>query len=351
MQQGLYEGYVQMEEYCKDHKYRYPMFKRVCTDVSSALYGGVLRSFNRQHISDKTKTNEFKESFAVIKQNVVKINESELEKHITFEEEDFNNLESIAARSPFRKVFEQIWNNVYDNLKPESAITDINEYNNEEICTFIVKKYCAFLPMWTNIMGILIDPSGDHISNAPAEYTFYLQKHIFLDDKSLRPWDFIKIDRKDAASSLKELRYKYNMFDVQQKDAPKSTILERKRKEDVLKHDVNRKYECDILQDKKEKQIETEQEYCISRKHIDEQKKNELKVSDISQIEALQEQIDEIRETEIEVCDISQVETVEKYFESLPLWSDCEAMLNKRYQHISADESSGAKPKIYKNTN
>ncbi|XP_037823707.1 uncharacterized protein LOC119612057 [Lucilia sericata] len=38
-------------------------------------------------------------------------------------------------------------------------------------------------------------------------------------------------------------------------------------------------------------------------------------------------------------------------FERLPLWSDCEAMLNKRYQHISADESSGAKPKIYKNKN
>ncbi|XP_065368955.1 uncharacterized protein LOC135961383 [Calliphora vicina] len=38
-------------------------------------------------------------------------------------------------------------------------------------------------------------------------------------------------------------------------------------------------------------------------------------------------------------------------FEKLPLWSDCEAMLNKRYQHISADESSGSKPKNSKNKN
>ena len=32
-------------------------------------------------------------------------------------------------------------------------------------------------------------------------------------------------------------------------------------------------------------------------------------------------------------------------FTKLPLWSDCESVLNKRYQHISADESSSSRPK------
>ncbi|XP_037819937.1 uncharacterized protein LOC119609284 [Lucilia sericata] len=36
-------------------------------------------------------------------------------------------------------------------------------------------------------------------------------------------------------------------------------------------------------------------------------------------------------------------------FEKLPLWPDCEAALNKRYQHIAADESSSSRPRFNKN--
>ena len=38
-------------------------------------------------------------------------------------------------------------------------------------------------------------------------------------------------------------------------------------------------------------------------------------------------------------------------FEKLPLWSDCEAALNKRFQHISADESSSSRPGSSRNRN
>lgn len=38
-------------------------------------------------------------------------------------------------------------------------------------------------------------------------------------------------------------------------------------------------------------------------------------------------------------------------YENLPLWVDCEAMLNKRYQHIAADESSNSKLKSSKSKN
>ena len=35
-------------------------------------------------------------------------------------------------------------------------------------------------------------------------------------------------------------------------------------------------------------------------------------------------------------------------FEKLPLWAECEAALNRRYQHISADESSSSRPRFNK---
>ncbi|XP_065368751.1 uncharacterized protein LOC135961183 [Calliphora vicina] len=37
-------------------------------------------------------------------------------------------------------------------------------------------------------------------------------------------------------------------------------------------------------------------------------------------------------------------------YEKLPLWSDCEEALNRRYQHISAEEASGSRPQSNKNT-
>ena len=33
-------------------------------------------------------------------------------------------------------------------------------------------------------------------------------------------------------------------------------------------------------------------------------------------------------------------------FDKLPLWFDCETVLNSRYQHISAEKSSRSRPRI-----
>lgn len=67
-------------------------------------------------------------------------------------------------------------------------------------------------------MSIHVDPSGEHISNAPIEFTYFLQKHIILPEKSVRADVFVNLMKIDYLSSLKELRYHYKMFGSMDKE-------------------------------------------------------------------------------------------------------------------------------------
>lgn len=134
-------------------------------------------------------------------------------KEYNFPEDDQKQyMESIAFNSPFRKMFYCIYDEIINDVKHINKGQDLNEYRNDEICIFILNKYCSFIVLWTNIMGIHVDSSGEHVSNAPVEFAYFLQKHIILPQKSVRADVFVKVMRIDYLSSLKELRYNYKMF-------------------------------------------------------------------------------------------------------------------------------------------
>lgn len=126
---------------------------------------------------------------------------------------------------------------VYNQVKKESENPNlkgpVNEFRHEGICIFILNKYFALANMWTNLMGYFVDSSGDHVSNAPVEYGFYLQKQILLSVKSVRPGFFIKVTRKDYLATLKEIRYRYNMFDETDLNVGDSMILDENEIDEV----------------------------------------------------------------------------------------------------------------------
>lgn len=278
------------------YQFKWYFCKRVCTDVSAALYGAVLKSFNNQtlleylnacasflnnlkvnpnskpkfvilqwckchyiHIMCKDlntklgknhilrpllknaliaafslttieecqqwfkyifivlltpyKSPNFERSLKILHDCSTEFDDENKDKEYHLPDDDhIDPLESISSNSPFRKMFLSIYCEIENDVKVINKGHILNEYRNDDMCIFILNKYCSFIVMWTNIMGIHVDPTGEHISNAPVEFSYFLQKHIILQEKSVRADVFVKIMRIDYLSSLKELRYNYNMF-------------------------------------------------------------------------------------------------------------------------------------------
>lgn len=175
------------------------------------------------------KNKDFKEAFGNLRSNNINLEEVNV-LTATFEDGSKNLLSSIALRSPFRKMFNEIKNSVEYNIEITHSVEQlqVNNYRDTEMCQFIVNKYCAFLPFWTNIMGIFVDPSGKGVSNGPVENSFMVQKHILLQGRNnLRPGEFIRLTRKNNMSTLKEIRYMYQMYNkIKDTDASPTAIAD-----------------------------------------------------------------------------------------------------------------------------
>jgi len=152
------------------------------------------------------------------KVNALDVESEERKKYVIDTNYERDIMESISSGSPFRHLFSEIKNNIpigTDNLNCEQ-----NNYHNKSFCDFILKKYCAFLPFWTNIMGSTIESAETLVSNAPVENRFLIQKRYVMDGRiNSRPGDFIKETRKNSISILKELRLKYGIFSSETSDA------------------------------------------------------------------------------------------------------------------------------------
>lgn len=66
-----------------------------------------------------------------------------------------NTLEEISSASPFTKEFQDILTRV-QSLEIYDEDGQPNPYYHPKILNFILKKYIAFLPCWTNIIGCFI---------------------------------------------------------------------------------------------------------------------------------------------------------------------------------------------------
>ncbi|KAI8122377.1 hypothetical protein CVS40_6870 [Lucilia cuprina] len=144
------------------------------------------------------KSTAFESSYEILRQFSSESDDdsdSSSKENVLSGDDKIDYLESIAMNSPFRKMFLEIHNEIKHTLKTVTIGRTLNPYRNENICIFLVNKYCAFIVLWTNVMGIHVDPSGEHISNAPVEFAFFMQKKKII-----------------MFSSLKEWRYRYKMF-------------------------------------------------------------------------------------------------------------------------------------------
>lgn len=202
------------------------------------------------------KTSTFEHSFEILNQCVTEVTDDNASnEYPIYDNDKIDSLESIAFNSPFRKVFLSIYEDIKNTLSNITTGRCINQYRNDDICEFLINKYCSFIVLWTNVMGIHVDPSGEHISNAPIEFSYFLQKHIILPQKSVRPDVFVKIMRIDYLSSLKELRYYYKMFGSVDKEIENIIIVSKEElneKDDNSRIIKEHSYICSTPNEKKQ---------------------------------------------------------------------------------------------------
>ena len=133
------------------------------------------------------------------------------------------NLNIIYKNSPFRKQFEIIYNNIRDNV--EKINGDKNELYNPKIIELILNKYIAFLPLWTNIMGVHVDKLNKveenfipkRVSNGPIESHFKNLKCLMLDKKEIRLDRLVRKNYNYGRSLRKKIIIKYKFFQNKKK--------------------------------------------------------------------------------------------------------------------------------------
>lgn len=87
----------------------------------------------------------------------------------------------------------EVYTKIKDNIKCEAE--EDNNYYSESFAEIVLKKYAAYAPLWTNLMGTFVEPDRDltTISNAPAEGYFSIMKNVTLDGaRDVRATEYIR---------------------------------------------------------------------------------------------------------------------------------------------------------------
>ncbi|XP_037960961.1 uncharacterized protein LOC119690046 [Teleopsis dalmanni] len=117
-------------------------------------------------------------------------NSDELNELPTFEETS-DTLASISEGSPFRVEFIKYFKN-YTEATIKCNNIERNELYCPKMANLILNKYMAFLPMWSNIIGIHIDHSNTRVSNGPIESYFKNIKYNVFECKPQKLGRFIR---------------------------------------------------------------------------------------------------------------------------------------------------------------
>lgn len=132
-------------------------------------------------------------------------------------------LNATYKKSPFYLRAYDIHNRV------KNFVTDGNEPNNfysDELARILLKKYSAYVPLWTNVIGTFVEPDASKttISNAPAEGYFNINKNVTLEGAhNIRATEYIRRAEIYVDARIQEVRdiFLNDTNDEPQREPPK----------------------------------------------------------------------------------------------------------------------------------
>uniref|UniRef100_A0A1A9UDP1 Ubiquitin-like protease family profile domain-containing protein n=1 Tax=Glossina austeni TaxID=7395 RepID=A0A1A9UDP1_GLOAU len=85
-----------------------------------------------------------------------------------------------------------------------------NAFFSKDFAYLFLKKYVAYAPLWTNIMGVHVSKGSTSVSNSPVEGYFSRVKNIILEgQRNVRATDYIRKSCQYIESKLVEISYRY----------------------------------------------------------------------------------------------------------------------------------------------
>ena len=108
---------------------------------------------------------------------------------------------TLYQKSKFHQHFLKFFETNDKSLNP-TIVTNRNPYYMPKLISIILKKYIAYLPLWTNI---ITDNTRPRFSNAPVENHFNKIQNVVLTQKNLRCTRFIRYHRELVLGIHKQL--------------------------------------------------------------------------------------------------------------------------------------------------
>lgn len=116
---------------------------------------------------------------------------------------------TLYSKSPFWKRYNSIKDEVLSRLDDNNNNNGSNTFYTPNIIDVILKRYCAFLPLWTNVMGIFVETSSkSRISNAPIESYFKNIKYYNVVAKNIKANRFAKLTHTNMQSQISQIYFK-----------------------------------------------------------------------------------------------------------------------------------------------
>ena len=140
---------------------------------------------------------------------------------------------TLYSKSPFWKRYNLIKDGVLSRLDDKDK-SDNNTMYNPSIIDVILKRYCAFLPLWTNVMGVFVETtSKSRISNAAIESYFKNIKYYNVGAKNIKANRFAKLTHGNMQSQISQVYF--NILNIQ-----KNASYKRQKYSHLLQKNVNK---------------------------------------------------------------------------------------------------------------
>lgn len=178
--------------------------------------------------------------------HIMKLNalESDTENTGNIKAEASGPKQAYYLKSPFYIKCNQIYLSVKKNAeKSKENNSPINNLENEKFLRLILTKYMPYVPLWTNIMGKLINDGHSRVSNSPVEgYFSILKNNLLKDKKNIRASEYVRTSKDFVHAKLKELDNKYGIFEDNSKKRKQHNLIEEtwKKTPQKIKEKLNK---------------------------------------------------------------------------------------------------------------
>ncbi|XP_075170138.1 uncharacterized protein LOC142242450 [Haematobia irritans] len=177
----------QLKGACKENNILWPICNRIVTDCSYAIINSILSEFNGLENIQEYLIKCYQFEVSSVMNKFLKFAKTPIEENI-FDDQNgkiflkelkTNTLDNIANSSPFTAEFQEILSNT-----STLQLLEVDGLENPLYCPefldFMLKKYVAFLPFWTNIIGYHVSNKKERVSNGPIEVHYKNLKHLVL---------------------------------------------------------------------------------------------------------------------------------------------------------------------------